>query len=312
LIVALGMALIVIQYVIQAFKIPTSSMEDSLLVNDMLLGLKFVYGAKVLPFTYLKLPGITSPKPDDVVIFRFPGPDAKDYIKRCVAGPGDTLAVREKELYVNGKNVPMPPQGKHVSPHLTPPGDPRDNFGPVRVPRKGDVIAPSDLRLRDFFFAASIVHQENPRAKLRIDLQLYIDGEYRNSDYPLRVLPYSLRFGDLNDDINHNSIKWLETEWYTVEQILERIRQENPQSTCEIKQFLYMNEQPVKTYELKYDCYFMMGDNRDNSRDSRYWGYLNKNFVKARAFILYFSYEDTIFRALANPVAGIRWSRLGS
>ena len=87
---ALVMALIAIVYVIQAFKIPTGSMENSLLVGDFLLGLKFIYGAPVLPFMYKKLPGFTDPKPGDVIIFKYPGSDKKDYIKRCVAGPGQT------------------------------------------------------------------------------------------------------------------------------------------------------------------------------------------------------------------------------
>jgi len=74
---ALAMALVAIVYVIQAFKIPSGSMEDSLLVGDFLLGLKFIYGAPVLPFMYTKFPGVTNPKPGDVIIFKYREPTRK-------------------------------------------------------------------------------------------------------------------------------------------------------------------------------------------------------------------------------------------
>ena len=83
---ALIMALIAIVYVIQAFKIPTGSMENSLLVGDFLLGLKFMYGAPILPFSHelginQRFPAVTDPKTGDVIIFKYPGSDKKDYIK---------------------------------------------------------------------------------------------------------------------------------------------------------------------------------------------------------------------------------------
>ena len=79
----------------------------------------------------------------------------------------------------------------------------------------------------------------------------------------------------------------------------------------ELKKFLYLNDQRVDQYVLEYDSYFMMGDNRDNSRDSRYWGFLSKNFVKARAFILYFSYDKRFVNAVLNPFSNVRWRRIG-
>ena len=135
---ALAMALIAIVYVIQAFKIPTGSMENSLLVGDFLLGLKFIYGAPVFPFCYTKFPGITDPKPGDVIIFKYPGADKKDYIKRCVAGPGQTIQVEGTTVTVDGKVLVLPPKGQYIhggelDPRIT-------HFEPLRVPKKGDTL----------------------------------------------------------------------------------------------------------------------------------------------------------------------------
>lgn len=111
---ALIMALIAIVYVIQAFKIPTGSMENSLMVGDFLLGLKFMYGAPIVPFSKelginQRLPAITEPKSGDVIIFKYPGADKKDYIKRCVAGPGSVVEIHQKRLIVDGRELILPP-----------------------------------------------------------------------------------------------------------------------------------------------------------------------------------------------------------
>jgi len=302
LVVALVMALVVIQYVIQAFKIPTGSMEDSLLVNDFLLGIKFIYGAPVFPFSYLKFPGIIDPKPGDVVIFKYPGPDSKDYIKRCVAGPGDTVSIRNKKLFVNGKHSPLPPHGKHMTSTIIPDGDPRDNFPPMRVPAKGDTLRLAEMGVREFFFSRIVIHQEQPRAKLRTDLQIFIDGEYRNQDVQFQHYYGLVKFSNVNFD---------QIEGNDIEEILKKIKEENPDKEVQLKKYLYVDEKLTNDFILKYDCYFMMGDNRDNSRDSRYWGFLSKKFVKAKAFVLYFSYEGTFIGALLDPFRSIRWDRIG-
>jgi signal peptidase I len=106
-------------------------------VGDFLLANKFVYGAR-LPLVGWQLPAIDEPEPGDVVIFIYPVDGATKYIKRCVAGPGDTVEVRDKALYVNGVRFEDPPESKFVDPHVQPrrPGgkSSRDNFGPIVVP----------------------------------------------------------------------------------------------------------------------------------------------------------------------------------
>lgn len=319
---ALIMALIAIVYVIQAFKIPTGSMENSLLVGDFLLGLKFMYGAPIVPFSQelgisQRLPAITDPKPGDVIIFKYPGSDKKDYIKRCVAGPGQVVEIRSQNLIVDGKEVILPPHGKYSNngqlenQQIT-------EFKPLRIPAKGDIIRPSELQLREFLFLKHLVHQENPRAKITAQYQLYINGEFANDrQVPFNGLNVSL--ADLHENkvtyqnpytgrreyFNLNQVD----DWTKVNYYLKYIKSAFPSDSAEIRHVLFINDKPVTEYKVKFDNYFMMGDNRDNSLDSRYWGYLNRNFIKAKAFILYFSLDkDTPFWQL--PLK-IRWERIG-
>lgn len=119
--------------VIQPFKIPSGSMEDTLVVGDCLFVNKFTYGIKV-PFTSLRLPDLRKPQRDDVVVFRFPPDRSQDFIKRLVGVPGDTIEIREKKVYVNGilyKN----PHASHKDPKILPRElTVRDSFGPIQVP----------------------------------------------------------------------------------------------------------------------------------------------------------------------------------
>ena len=140
---AIILALFIKTSVVEAYKIPTASMEDTLLIGDFLLANKFVYGAR-LPLVNWRLPAFSEPKRGDVVIFIYPGDGVTKYIKRCVGTPGDTIIVRDKMLYVNGQRFPDENYAKYVD--TTRNGKPniqrrrpggqntRDNFGPYVVP----------------------------------------------------------------------------------------------------------------------------------------------------------------------------------
>ena len=139
ILIAVGLALLIRSTVVQAFYIPSGSMEDTLFVGDYLLANKFVYGAPVeLPAMsepLFRLPGLRDPEPGDIVIFRSLTEPGRDLIKRCVAVGGQTVQVRDKQLYVDGKASPLPPLGKQVDPTIYPAmRSSRDNFGPYRVP----------------------------------------------------------------------------------------------------------------------------------------------------------------------------------
>jgi signal peptidase I len=208
---AVVLALFIRTFVVQAFRIPSGSMEDTLLIGDFLLANKFIYGAQI-PFTNTRLPAFRDPQVDDVVIFQYPEDLSRDFIKRVVAKSGQTVEIRNKILFVDGKRTIDPAKSKYVDPRIinsNEPGSIRDNYGPAIVPK----------------------------------------GHY-----------------------------------------------------------------------------FVMGDNRDNSEDSRYWGYLNKELIHGKAFILYWSWardDDApvykgllsipglLFYNIINFPARTRWTRIG-
>lgn len=292
---ALLMALIAIVYIIQAFRIPTGSMEESLKAGDFLLGLKFIYGAPVVPFSYAKFPGVTDPKPGDVIIFKYPGASKKDYIKRCIAGPGQTIEIKGKKVFVDGKELIMPPEGQHIKNGLIGSAYGGLNkhvmeFEALKIPKKGDTYTIPQLPLREFHFLRMLVHQEHPRKEVRAEYQLYKNGEY--------VTSYD--FNRVDD--------WTQIADYLDAAKRQAIRGEDG-AEVEVKTLLYLDGTRLDTYTVRNDNYFMLGDNRDNSTDSRFWGYLNRNFVKAQAFILYFSLDQETPLVLL-PLK-IRWERIG-
>ena len=135
-----GLFLVIRTGVVQAFYIPSSSMEDTLLVGDYLLANKFIYGVPVdVPLTSIslfRLPALKEPQPGDIVIFRSPQDEGRDLIKRCVAVGGQQVEIVNKVLYVDGKPVQDPPLTKYADRRLFPAErSSRDNFGPYIVPK---------------------------------------------------------------------------------------------------------------------------------------------------------------------------------
>lgn len=181
LLVALALALVIRTFIVQAFKIPSESMLNTLLVGDHLLASKFAYGVKI-PFTNKYIYEGADPERGDIIIFQYPNDPSVDYIKRVVGVPGDVIEVRDKQLYRNG----LPVKEEYIR-HTDPYGmeSLRDNYAPVTVP----------------------------------------EGKY-----------------------------------------------------------------------------FVMGDNRDNSLDSRFWGFVDRSAIRAKAWRIYWSW---------GGLDDIRWDRIG-
>jgi len=130
---AVVLALIIRTCVVQSFKIPSGSMEDTLVIGDCLLVNKFLYGIK-MPFVDFRLPSLRNPKQGDVIVFKYPEDRSKVFIKRLIGVPGDVILVRDKLVYVNGI-LYRNPHEVHKDPQVLPRAlTLRDNFGPVQVP----------------------------------------------------------------------------------------------------------------------------------------------------------------------------------
>jgi len=141
---ALVLTLFLRAFVIQAFRIPSESMLDTLLVGDFLFVNKFEYGPKI-PFTHIRLPGLRAPRRGDVIVFQFPQNPSVDFIKRCVATGGQTLEVHDKQVSVDGVKL-AEPYAVHKDPNIRPPGyDFRDNYGPFTV-NPGELFMMGDNR----------------------------------------------------------------------------------------------------------------------------------------------------------------------
>ncbi|WP_300161447.1 signal peptidase I [Solidesulfovibrio sp.] len=138
--VALVLAFVIRTFVVQAFKIPSGSMLDTLLIGDHLLVNKFLYGTRI-PFTDKVILPIEEPVDGDVIVFEFPEDTSKDFIKRIIGAPGDVLEMKDKVVYRNGKQLDEP-YVKHTDPNIQ---SRRDNFGPITVP-PGKYFAMGDNR----------------------------------------------------------------------------------------------------------------------------------------------------------------------
>lgn len=290
LLVALGIALVIRALVIYPFRIPTGSMEDSLLVGDFLLANKFVYGIRSpdwigVPYTklgfkipFFRTPGFRKPEAGDVVIFKYPRDDMLNYIKRCVAVSGDTLEIIDNTLYVNHVEFSNAPRTKFIHGRVIPEGVlsrdiyPPDagnihNYGPVRVPAPGDTFRFTENNRNRWFKWFQIAVYEGHK------LILSHRGE-------------SIRLIVENQDRWQQAIRIYEPEDFSIDGHA-------------------LNDY---VYTVKNRHYFMMGDNRDNSLDSRYWGFLPERYVVGEGLIIYWSWDKNV--PLYRIFKKIRWGRI--
>ncbi|MEJ2679401.1 MAG: signal peptidase I [Gemmatimonadota bacterium] len=201
LVIAFTLFIVIRTFVVEAFRIPTGSMENTLLVGDFLLVNKAVYGAQV-PGTSIRLPAFEEPRRGDVIVFNPPVDPDKNYVKRVVGVPGDTLRMRDKVLYVNGE--------RQVEPYAVH-NDPADVYAPGMAWQRKFLADPHDT--------------------------LYYRPT-RDNWGPIVVPPHE---------------------------------------------------------------YFVLGDNRDDSEDSRYWGWVKSSTIEGKPLFVYFS----------PWLTAIRWSRIG-
>ncbi len=144
ILIAVVLALFIRTFIVQAFKIPSGSMEDTLLVGDHLLVNKFIYGIKI-PFINKNIIDITDPKRGDIVVFRYPEDKNKDFIKRVIGVGGDKIEVKKKQVYVNDEPI-NEPYAEFKAGETSFFGFQKGrNFGPFDVP-EGHVFVMGDNR----------------------------------------------------------------------------------------------------------------------------------------------------------------------
>lgn len=152
ILIALALALLIRTFVVQAFKIPSGSMEDTLLIGDHLLVTKYSYGTHIpneIPFLDIQLfPDIVLfqevPRRGDIIVFKYPLDESKDFIKRVIGLPGEKLELRHQQVYINGRRL-KEPYVHHTEAPSVDPLPPRDDLGPVIIP-DGHVFVMGDNR----------------------------------------------------------------------------------------------------------------------------------------------------------------------
>ena len=153
-IVAALLALFIRTFIVQAFKIPSGSMKETLQIGDHILVNKFIYGVK-LPFVMTTIIPVSSPERGDIVVFKFPEDPKKDFIKRAVAVAGDTVEIVDKQVFINGERQDHP-YAEFKEKSIIPPCNDlqksmgfdrcnKDNYGPVTVP-EGKLFVMGDNR----------------------------------------------------------------------------------------------------------------------------------------------------------------------
>jgi len=290
LLTSIGIALLIRATIIYPYTIPTGSMEKTLKVGDYILANKFVHGIRTpdwigIPYTKIgfnvpctRLPGIRQPQQGDVVVFKHPR-DREDYwVKRCIAVSGDEIKIVDNRVFVNDKEFLHPPHSQFIAPRNLP-----ENFQQKEI----------------FPVHAGNIHQYGPVRIPKPGDKFHFTEENRDQWADWFQLIYfegnKILFKTGKKEFVYNGHK--REAWQKVAQ------------TQSIQNF-YINGKALTDFEytVQDKQYFMMGDNRDNSSDSRYWGFVPERYIVAEPIVIWWSWDKELpFYRLADKV---RWDRL--
>lgn len=325
--------------VLEAFTIPTPSMENSLLVGDYLFVSKVHYGARTpktilqVPLTHqtiwltniksyldwiqlpqYRLPGLTHVKRNDVVVFNYPAEfehpvDLKtNYIKRCIAVGGDVIRIKNRQVYVNDTAVQLPVKAQYNYHIQFKPGR-ANNYNYKTIIDKTNKDPNQDIvQLYPDGFDISLQPSQAEEVKKLDFVQsvgLDLPMQQNAALYPFnKEFPWSQdNYGPLyvpkkGDAILMNKENVIKYEMVLSKyEGLENVKVENDK--------LYIDGKPVDKYVFKQNYYFMMGDNRHNSADSRYWGFVPEDHVVGKAVFIWLSVDKN-----KSFLTKIRWKRL--
>ncbi|MEX2641034.1 MAG: signal peptidase I [Balneolales bacterium] len=307
-------ALIIRALFLEAYRIPTPSMEQTLLTGDFLLVSKLHYGARSpmslgIPFTgmhiqglqlpWFRIPGLMDVNRNDIVVFNYPVDDAvisqkTNYIKRAVAIPGDTLAIRNKELFINSEpSEPFPT----IEQNYLVEARERLRLSPTRVRSAGANILQSRSENYIMNMTGEVAARIEGWAEV-VDMQPYVLPEEHN-EFSRQPFIFSAGFSGNHHHMDPmiipfegQTVALSEENWHLYHDII--VRYEHNDVRQEGDNFV-INGVETNEYTIKQDYYFMMGDSRDNSEDSRFWGFVPKDHVVGRAFLIYFSWDSERF-----------------
>ncbi|HYV90483.1 MAG TPA: signal peptidase I [Chitinophagales bacterium] len=340
LIFAVIAATIIRTFVLEAYTIPTPSMEKSLLVGDFLFVSKMHFGARIpntplsFPFAhntmpliggksyltwihlpYMRLPGFQKIKNNDIVVFNWPGDDdarpvdkKENYIKRCIAIPGDTLQIRNAEVYINGKkNTDFP--GQQLDYYVNTDGTP---INEKTLQELGiDNGSPTNMPGQSYFYLTE--HQANELRKLK-NIVSVTPNLQKKTDLPQlgeTIFPGDQQHFPFNLD-NYGPIV-MPKKGVTVTlspnnlALYHRLITQYERHTLDLSKDgkITIDGKETTQYTFKMDYYWMMGDNRHNSLDSRYWGYVPEDHIVGKAWFIWMSWNSG-----GSVPSKIRWSRL--
>ncbi|MCH7401777.1 signal peptidase I [Belliella kenyensis] len=321
---------------LEPFTIPTASMEKSLLVGDFLFVSKMHYGTRVpktplqMPLThqkiwgtdinsyldwielpYWRLPGFTSVKRNDVVVFNYPAEyeypvDLKtNYIKRAVAVPGDLLEIKKSQVYINGVAEPSPPKLQLSYDLLTDKRLSIDFFEDNNINR--DSFYPFDNGAGYLIYATADDVQNLEKSPAVNDVTPRIDREGMGD---ARVFPDGAYFGWNKDNYGPLEIPGkgftITLDEENMAKYAFTIEKYEGHKNLEVRNNkLFIDNQEITEYTFKQNYYFMMGDNRHDSLDSRYWGFVPEDHIVGKAWFLWLSLDKH-----KSMFSKIRWNRI--
>jgi signal peptidase I len=327
-------ATIIRTFLIEAFTIPTPSMEKSLLVGDFLFVSKVNYGARTpmtplsfpfahqelpliggksyseaIKFPYYRLPGFSKIKNEDIVVFNYPMEDDRPvdkqthYIKRCIAIPGDSIALESGVVILNGKKIALPEKGQLIYDVKTDgTGFNQRTFEKLDITEGGPGMLEGEYRL---FMTNAAADEMSKMSHVRSVRKLSAPGGvYEDYIYPNNPgFPWNVdNFGPVYLPRKGDKIELNEQNYLLYYRCITKYEG----NTLEERDGQYfLNGAPADSYTFKMGYYFMMGDNRHNSADSRFWGFVPDDHIVGKAVFIWMSWN-----ANGSFIHKIRWNRL--
>ena len=319
---------------IEAFTIPTPSMERSLLVGDFLFVSKVNYGARTpvtplsFPFAhhtmpvigtksyldwiqlpYYRLPGLGDVERNDVVVFNYPMEDFRpidkqeNYIKRCVGISGDTLEVRDARVFINGigEEKPVESQGSYM---VRTDGNAFNNktLSSLNITEYGQYAEEGN-------YMFTLTKEQKEKLSNFSNVKTVQEAIRPRGQYVDYVFPHDAKLGWNEDNFGPLVIpaKGMKMNLNMANiEMYKRAIEVYEGNKVEIKDDgIYINGQKSDSYTFQMNYYFMMGDNRHNSLDSRFWGFVPENRIVGKALFIWMSWDSN-----ASFFSKIRWSRL--